>query len=451
VLGTCAVSKRHSYKSSGGTNFEFLLILPRMKKGLSLLLILLISPNIWGQDFGPVKEGVLNLTAWNSQEYPVISLDGEWAFYWNKLLLSKDLKNNPATTFAQLSIPWNEQPIEGNYLPKDGCATYVLNILLPSITDSVAFAVPAVFNSYAFWVNGELICSSGKVGTNAAETIPGWRPRTVSIANSSDTLEVIFQIANFQQTRGGCAELMRIGDTHYLEGLDSVYHKSGTVLIILFLITGVAGLIFYFIERSSGFLFLGLLSLAYTIRFLFSDLYFYYDFGIDISWEWAAKIEYATIPLIILCASYFIATIYPQEFKRAILYVFVILNALLIVITVLSPSSLFSPLLVVLQITGLLLVLYTMYAIIRALIFQRKGAWVSALGTGVFTLVGFYNIYAFITLTDLNRTVIHSGYAIALILNVISLLYRTPMRLRSEEQDMLHFSDFYNDNKSVRT
>jgi hypothetical protein len=280
--------------------------------------------------------------------------------------------------------------------------------------------------------------------------IPQWRPRTVSVATGKDTLHVIFQIANFQQTRGGCAELMRIGSTSYLPGLDSTYHTSGFVLIFLFFLTSATGFIIYFLVRSTGFLFLALLSLAYTVRFLFSDLYFYYDFGIAVTWEWAAKIEYSTIPLIVLCASLFIATIYPQEFGKRVLYFFVIVNAVLIGLTFIAPSRFFSPLLVVLQIVGLVLVLYTIYAIVKALIYQRKGAWVSALGTGVFSLVGFYNIYAFITLSDLDRTVIHIGYAIALILNVISLLYRTPMRLRSEEQDMLRFSDFYSDNKGVR-
>jgi hypothetical protein len=414
-----------------------------------ILFFILTYQVTWCFDPGQVDNGVLDLRSWNTAEQPVISLDGEWEFYWNRLLLSKDLKNKPSGIFAQLSIPWNEQLIDGKYLPKDGCATYMLKIMLPKI-DSVSFAVPAVFNSYAFLVNDKLICASGKVGTRATDMMPQWRPRTVSIATVGDTLHVVFQISNFQQTRGGCAELMWIGTPSYLEGMDSTYRTSGYLLTLLFLLTSGAGFIIYFIVRSPGFLFLALLSLAYTIRFLFSDLYFYYDLGIDVSWEWAAKIEYSTIPLIVLCASFFIGTIYPQEFKRVILYFFVVVDTLLIVVTFLSPSSLFSPLLVVLQVTALALVLYTIFAIIKALIFQRKGAWVSALGTGVFALVGFYNIYAFITLTDLNRTIIHSGYALALILNVISLLYRTPMRLRSEEQDMLRFSDLYGDRESLR-
>jgi hypothetical protein len=411
---------------------------------LFTFILMFFSQEVLCQDFGPVKQGILDLREWNFAEQPVISIDGEWEFHWNKLVRLKDLLGNEVRTFAQLSVPWNEQLIHGKSLPKDGCATYVLRILMPEM-DSVAFAVPAVYNSYAFWVNDKLICKSGQVGTSAATMIPQWRPETVSVASPGDTLYVIFQIANFQQTRGGCSEQMRIGTTSYLQGLNATYQISGITLIVLFMMASIAGFIIYFIFRPMGFLFLASLSLAYTIRFLFSDLYFYYDLGLNIPWQWAARIEYNTMPLIIICAALFMATIYPQEFKRSILYFFVSVNALLLVVIIFCPSSLFSPLVLMLQIIGLALVMYSIYTILKALIFQRKGAWVSALGTGVFALIGFYNIYVFIMMGDLNRTFIHSGYAVALLLNVISLLYRTPVRLRHEEQDTLRFSDLYSE------
>jgi hypothetical protein len=420
-----------------------------MKPFLALLLVLTSCPSVFSQNLSKIEQGRVDLTNWDFSRYPMIALDGQWEFYWNKLLLSKDLDSQPKRSFAELSIPWNEQLIEGQYFPHDGCATYALTIVVPQL-DSVAFAVPAVFNSYAFWVNDQLVCSSGTVATTPEKMMPQWRPRTVSVANPHDTLRVIFQIANFQHTRGGCAELMRFGTTTRLEQLDEAYRTSGMALIILFFVASLIGLIIFFLVRSQGFLFLSFLALAYTLRFLFSDLYFYYDFGIEMPWAWAARIEYSTIPLIVLTASLFIAALYPQEFKRGVLYFSVGLNTLLLIATIVAPSEMLSPLVVVLQVAGLSFVLYAIYVILKALIFPRTGAWVSALGTAVFALVGFYNIYAFITLIDLNRTVIHTGYAVALILNVISLLYRTPMRLRTEEEDMLRFSDLYDEKESVR-
>ena len=419
-----------------------------MKFPLAFILLMTISHYSNGQPF-VIKNGVLDLRNWNDDELPVISLDGEWRFAWNALLLSKDFDNKSTSTFAQLSVPWNEQRIDGVYLPKNGCASYYLKILLPPI-DSVSFAVPAVFNSYAFLVNDRMIASSGRVGLNASQTVPKWLPQTVTAGVSGDTLRVIFQIANYQHTRGGCSEIMRIGTPAHLQRLAAAYHTSGLSLIVLFTLAGVTGMIVYFVVRSRGFLFLALLSLAFAVRFLFSDLYFYDELGIEPGWLTVARIEYSSIPLIMLFSAFFIGTIYPQEFPKMVLNVIVAVHAILIVATMLVPSSLFSPLLVVHQVTGAIVLLYFIYAIVKALTFPRKGAWLTALSTGIFCMVGLYNIYAFITLTDLNRTIIHSGYAIALILNVVSLLYRTPLRLRSEEQDMLRFSDFYDDKESAK-
>lgn len=415
---------------------------------LIVFLLLATSSNVLCQSSFVVRRGKLNLTQWDSAKHPVILLDGEWEFYWNKLVLYNELKENDIS-YAQLSIPWNEQIIGGHEYPKNGCATYALEILLPPKMKSVGFAVPAVFNSYSFWVNDKLICHGGRVGRTQHEMIPQWRPQTIQVNTPSDTLHIAFQISNFQQTRGGCAEIMRIGNTQYLMGLNAAFHTSGMIVIIIFGIVAVGGLSLAFINRRNSFLFIALLALAYILRFLFSDLYFYYDLGINPGWELAAKIEYLTIPLIILCAALFISTIYPQEFKRNIFNIFIIVNAALILVVVLADSSIFSPLLVALQVAGLVFAVFIIYIIIRAILYKRSGAWISGMGVAIFALVGFYNIYAFVIGIDLNRIFIHSGYTLALVLNVVSLIYRTPLRLEAEEQDILRYTDLYSSDDGI--
>lgn len=394
----------------------------------------------------PTK-GELDLRDWNFDTYPVVDLNGEWAFYWQQLLVARDLKGR-APTYAQLSIPWSEQLIDGDYRPRNGFATYYLRILVSDL-DSVAFAVPAVFNSYAFYVNDQLLAESGKVGTSKHSMVAKWRPATVSLPVNSDTLHVIFQIANFQNTRGGCAEVMRIGTKTHLESMASMFHFSGITLVVIFFLAGMLGLVIYFIFRTRSFLFIGLLALAFTLRFLFSDLYFYEYLGIDLGWEWVARLEYSSIPLIVATGCFFMRSIYPQEFRRWALIGLVALNGSLFMATWVVPSSVFSPLLIVLQFAALTMLLYSLYTILNALIFGRKGAWLSVAGALIFTLVGVYNVYAFLTLADLNRTIIHIGYAAALVLNLVSLLYRTPVRLLSEEQDILRYSDFYKEDARV--
>lgn len=422
---------------------DFSLSCGDMIKRFAFILLVLGPSTVFCQDVLSVKNGQLNLRRWNSTEQPSVSLRGEWNFYWNKLILSNDLKKEETSARIQLSKPWNEQLVAGKQLPKNGYATYSLKVFLPEHTKRISFTLPAVFNSYAFWVNDSLVFESGKVGTSASSMIPEWKPKTVTVETPHDTLNVIFQIANFQQTRGGCAENMLIGNPDYLTKIDALVHTSERWLIFFFGVMSLIGLIVFFLVRIKGILFLSLIALGYTVRFLFSDLYLYTELGIHLPWVVVAKLEYATIPLIIVFATIFIAHIYPLELKRKVAYFFIILNSLLTLAVIASPSSFFSPMLLVLQIVGLLFVAVVMFAIVRALVSRRAGAWISILGLAVFVLVGFYNIYAFITFSDLNRIVIHTGYALALLLNVISLLYRTPVRLRHEEDNILRYSDLY--------
>ncbi|HEY3401923.1 MAG TPA: 7TM-DISM domain-containing protein [Ohtaekwangia sp.] len=418
-----------------------------MKMRIVLLGLVFWSVNTVAQQSPVIHKGELDLSGWNRNVDPVISLNGEWKFYWQQLVEARNIESIQNYSFAQLSIPWNEQTINGKTLPKNGYATYALSIKLPPNTTSVAFAVPAVFNSYAFWVEDKLICSSGKVATNAKEMIPQWRPQTVRVEVSSSTILVLFQIANFQETRGGCAEVMRIGDTEYLTWLSDTYHLSGYILVTFFLLVSLGGVVVYYINGIPSFLNLALLCLAFVVRFLFSDLYLAQELGVIFPWLVAAKIEYITIPLIVITATMFMSGIYPKEFKATVANLTIALCILLMVVVILVPSHLLSPVLVILQITGLLFTLYVLYVIIRALLIHRSGAWVSALSMGTFAMVGFYNIYAFILVLDLNRTVIDIGYAIALILSVISLLYRTPLRLQSEEHNMLRYDDLFHNGK----
>ena len=346
---------------------------------------------------------------------------------------------------AQLSVPWSEQVIDGTKLPKNGAASYYLKILLPTGMDSVSFAVPAVFNSYAFWVNDQLICNSGTVSARKEVMRPRWMPQTVVVAAPDDTLHVIFQIANFQNTRGGCAEIMRIGDPHYLPAMSRIFYKGGYAMLFLFTVIGMACLIIYGIWRIKSFLFLGFLSFAYLLRFLFSDLYFSYDVGLKLSWMMVARIEYGTVPIIVLSGAFFLSSIYPQEFRKKVLYFFAGINSTLVLLVIFSPTAFFFELLSTIQIIALLFLFYVIYVVVKAVIYRRVGAWITALGLAVFAVVGLYNIYALINIVDLNRLFIYCGYASALVLNIVSLLYRTPIRLRTEEQDILRFSDLYGD------
>lgn len=402
----------------------------------------LLSLPLTAQHAGLVRRGELDLRTWNKEQYPVVSLDGEWEFYWHQLLTGGE-SSYEQPHFAVLSRPWNEQPIMQETLPRDGFATYHLRVFIPRGMDSVALAVPAVFNSYALYADGVLICKSGNVADTEKEQEPRWQPQTVVVPLKGQTLNLYFQIANFQHTRGGCAEVMRLGTVEYLLPLSRLFHQSGWTLMIVFFIVSVISAAAFVWHGQKNFLYLSLLSFAFILRFLFSDLYFYRDLELELSWMVAARLEYLTIPLLLLCAVFFLQGIYPKEVHRSIKIFYIVANLLMAGLVLILPSVAFTQLLIMSQVIGLSFIVIAIITITRAIVRDRAGAWVSAVGLITLACVGFYNIYTFINVIDMNRVVIHAGYLLAMLMNVISLMYRTPMTLSDEDEFVMRYEDYF--------
>lgn len=413
-----------------------------MKKVVVFSIILLCGH--WGlaQTYYEVRMGKIDLRDWKVSERNVISLDGEWLFSWEKLQTWDEIKRSK--TFVKFSTPWNEQEIEGKYYSPNGYATYAVEIILPPDLKEISLDVPAVFNSYALWANGQLVCTNGKVGASIEDSKPQWKPQSVLIKLDSNVVHLVMHITNFQNTRGGASQFIKLA-----AGDQLIVHRANdkqivTLIFYFFLFAGVVGLIVYLVIRQINIFYFSMLAFALALRFIFSDIYLYYDLlPMNVSWPMAVRIEYMTIPLIIITGGLFMSGKYPNEFKKGFRVFYLAINSLFIALIVLIGSSFLSQLLSVIQVITISFLGYAIYAIINALLDERVGAWTSALGLFIFALVGIYNIVIFIFGIELSRLVIYSGYSVALLLSATSLFYRTPGQISTEKNQILRYSDFY--------
>ncbi len=64
------------------------------------------------------KNGVLDLKTWNIQTRGPVALEGEWAFYWNQLLIPSDFeKDLQPQISAYVPVPkyWNDYNIGSRF------------------------------------------------------------------------------------------------------------------------------------------------------------------------------------------------------------------------------------------------------------------------------------------------------------------------------------------------
>ncbi|MBA7555922.1 hypothetical protein ES705_48615 [subsurface metagenome] len=158
-----------------------------------LLIILLSSCSVISNktDMPEAKQGILDLKNWDLEEKGIVNLNGEWEFYWEKLLKPDDFtaKSIPEMNgFIEVPRIWNRYEVKNEagtgkrILGGDGFATYRLTIILndrnisPVSGECIGLKIPYMSTSYRMWINGKLISSNGKVGMEKSETIPQYLP-----------------------------------------------------------------------------------------------------------------------------------------------------------------------------------------------------------------------------------------------------------------------------------
>ena len=74
------------------------------------------SADISSGDSG-IDNGILDLTAWDLDSGSNIKLDGEWEFYWSKMLTYEEIKNEKPDLYAEVPNSWNTYTLNGAALP----------------------------------------------------------------------------------------------------------------------------------------------------------------------------------------------------------------------------------------------------------------------------------------------------------------------------------------------
>lgn len=146
------------------------------------------------------KNGVLDLRNWDFKRQGIAKLDGQWEFYYDKLLTPKDFenKNKPIKT-GLIDIPgsftdyiYNGQPLSGQ-----GYATYRLKVLTNNVEDLYAIKTEYIQTSHKLWANGRVIAESGKVGKSKSEMVSKVAPGVGAFYNNTGEIEIVLQTCNY--------------------------------------------------------------------------------------------------------------------------------------------------------------------------------------------------------------------------------------------------------------
>jgi len=192
-----------------------------------------------------VSEGLIDLSEIKDIKQP-IKLDGEWTFYESQLIDYAELLDESKKTIVKVPDKWNSY-IATRQEPKSfGYGTFHLRIKLSDaqMKQVVGFKIQNIGMSNKVIVNGQVISSSGKTGTNSKNYEIGNVPNYVFFSPEHSELDVLIQVTNFDYSPySGIVSSILFGPQEAIEkakisayGYEFFFLGASTVIGLLFFV-----------------------------------------------------------------------------------------------------------------------------------------------------------------------------------------------------------------------
>jgi sensor histidine kinase YesM len=341
------------------------------------------------------RNGILDLSALSPKDRSLLSLSGEWEFYWNRLLTSADLKDSGVRPDFSAYIPevWNNYRLDGKNLPGFGSATFRLRVQNAVPGQALALRMPTVSTAYRLYIDNRLVASNGAVGTDRQHFQPEYRPLTVEFTPPARDFDIILQVANYSYARGGVWYAILMGSPGKIAELDRLIGFKDLFLIGAFYLMAFYYLSIYLLRRddrsSIYFAFVCLLALARTA------ICGAYPLGDLLSWigyNAIVTIDYLSLYWFPVAAALLIGELLPGKISPKILKALAIYATVITIFTILSPISLFTRFAYSAEAIMALTAVYVLGCILRSFARREEYSGLILLGTLTLALGGIFDV-----------------------------------------------------------
>jgi len=321
-------------------------------------------------------QGVLDLNRRSLSGGRVVALDGQWEFYWDRLLTPDDFRQENApepTGFFSLPGTWRGRSIGAEHPGSTGKATYRLRLLSDTASGRLVLRIFDIHEAYKLWADGKLIAQSGVPGDSVETERPARTDKLAEIPFQGRPIELVLQVSNFHFRRGGVTEPILAALPGPLEAEQIRDWAISIFFAGCMLVMGVYHLVlYYWRKRDVAPLYFGLyclLVVGYSVasnssRWVISLLFP----------QWTpASMEMFSLTCFVCWASLlfrFLKTIYPDEFHTPLVYLLDVRIAIFTVLLIFAPGV---PLYWFIALCLVQMLLYAGYYLHRVALCVRRG------------------------------------------------------------------------------
>jgi signal transduction histidine kinase/ActR/RegA family two-component response regulator len=337
------------------------------------------------------QQGVLDLRDWNFVEDGSVNLDGQWAFYWKRLLTERDFRETalPASTgWMKIPSAWNGFDTGEERLSADGYATFRLRVHLGGRDNDLAFKLPEIAAAYRLWIDGKELASNGTVGSTAQQMTPRYLPLVRDFSANTDWISIVLQVSNFHESRGGIRHPILLGEEQQIR--KSRERKIALELFLFgsLLVMALYNLVLFGLrpeERSP--LYFSIFCLLMSLRVLISGEKYLLEIFPDLSWQVARALFMLTFVLAVPAFATFMRSLFAQEFSKRVVQAAQVAGLLFTGVVLATPARIYTQTLPIYQIITALLGFYTVYTLVLCLTRRREGALAFLVGFAFFFVI----------------------------------------------------------------
>ncbi|MEK0317280.1 hybrid sensor histidine kinase/response regulator [Cohnella sp. 56] len=198
--------------------------------------------------------GSIDLRDWDCASDITVPLNGEWAFYWSRLLSPSDLARGEIQPDTYMKVPghWDGQRIGAAKLPINGYATYRLQAQLSCGQGTLALKTSNIRASNRIFVNGDEIGHSGSPAATASTIIHRNTPYAGYFQlQGRHELDILVQVASFKSFNSGMVQTITLGKQDVIAHLGEYNVLLDGIVSSGFLFIGLYFFVLYF-QRSNS-------------------------------------------------------------------------------------------------------------------------------------------------------------------------------------------------------
>jgi len=374
------------------------------------------------------RDGVLNLSEWNPEKDGLLSLSGEWDFYWHSFLSYDRLNNSAPVAHIKAGVPlvWNDYQVNGRNLPGFGYATYRLRIVSAKTDTPMALRIPTMSTAYSMYINDQLIASSGSAAMDKKHFKPEFRPQTVQFLPASSQFDIIVHVSNFIYARGGMWYPIIMGTPEQIGNYDKRIVYRDIFLFTSCFILGLYYLSIFLLRRedksSLYFVFMCLVVMGRTV--IHGD-YAVYTLIPMISFGGIVLINYITLYWFPTTLALLLSVLFPREVSLKVVRAFVVYSSAMSLFTLLAPLHFYTKFTGLVIAMVILTALYTLAINWFAFIKKRQNSSIVLLGALIIILGALYDVLCHYRVISLNVGELSSfGFVVFLFLQSFVLARR---------------------------